>query len=338
MLIKTLSFFASELIDPLWRVFEILEDKDHPQHLNLLIDIDNIDNEDYQNYVIKYSLDSFVNRQKEKEVAKRAYYLAFRLQKEIAKERFLKLLEFDKRPEPYNKENLSSLDLDKHNLITTDHFNIEYSRFQYNNSVYELCPINGGSNSSYWLFQAILKCIINSGYIFKIRLDPFKEFQSEDYIPMIYKMYVHGKPLNWGKLLYLRNEEFGQWFDDHNKCFTDYVWSPTSDEISFTCEEYPSFSYNGLNTSRYFHAIFNKKTGSIKHCDGAIRVYDDFEISIRKTHHIKQPEIRKIGKRIKIFQFDSTDNKNKEIEQNDFCHLAVNFYVWNQDVQNYFNM
>jgi hypothetical protein len=337
MIFKTLEYFASNLIDPMWKVFEVLDNKNHYQYNNLMRDIENIDNYDLENFVREQHVDSFLNRQENKELGRRAYYMVFKLQKEIAKERIIKLLEFNKRPEPYDRENLSNINLDKNYLIATNQFDLIYYGFQYDKFVYELCPINGASNSSYWIFQAILKCINNSGAVFKVRLDPFKEIRPDDYNPMMYKMYVYGKPLDWDKLLVLRNEDFGQWFNEQNNSFTDYVWTPKDEEIHFTSEEYPSFNYNGLNSSRYFHAIFNKKSGNIKHCDGAIRVYDDFEIISRGGFHVRQAEVRKVGKRIKIFQFDTNEYQNREISQDDFCQLVVNFFVWNHDVQNYFN-
>jgi len=322
----------------MWEVFAVLDQKTHPQYRNLISDIETIDNYDLDNFVIEHQIDSILGRQDNKDLGRRAYYTVFKLQKEITKERIKKLLEFDKRPEPYNSENLSKITLDKNNLIATNQFDLEYYRFQYDKYVYELCPTKESSNSSYWIFQAIFKCIHNSGLVFKVRLDPFKEIRPEDYNPMMYKMYVHGKPLNWEKLLGLRTDDFGKWFNERDSSFTDYVWAPMDSEIHFTCEEYPSFSYNGLNTSRYFHAIFNKDSGSIKHCDGAIRVYDDVEIISRGKFHVRQAEVRKVGSRVKIFQFDSNENQNMEICQDDFSQLAVNFFVWNQDVQYYFNV
>ena len=338
MTYKTLEYFARDLIDPMFKVFEVLDNKQHPEYDNLMIDIESIDINDLNLFVEQHHINSFLNRFDDKELGKRAYYIVFNLQKEIANTRVRKLSNFDTVPEPYSSNNLSNVDYDKNYLISTSHFDLKYHRLQINDFVYELCPINGASNSNYWIFQAILRCIHETKVNFKVRLDPFIEIQSASYQPMMYKMHVHGKPLDWESLMALRNEDFGQWFNEQDNCFTDYVWSPKDDEIHFTCEEYPSHSYDGLTTSRYFHAIFNKSTGGIKHCDGAIRVYDDIEIESRYKFHVRQAEVRKVGERIKIFQFDSKENQDKEIFQDDFSQLAVNFFVWNHDVQNYFNV
>jgi hypothetical protein len=176
---------------------------------------------------------------------------------------------------------------------------------------------------------------------FKIRLDPLKEIHKDQYNPMFYKMHVHGKPLDWNSLTLLRVDEFGQWFNekDYEKTgFTDYVWSPKKDgKIHFTCEEVPKLEYNGIHTSRYFHAIFDKNTESVTHCDGAIRYYTKDEIENRVRFQVKDPEVRRVGKRIKIFQYDSIENNQVGLSQSDFCDLAINFFVWNNDVIKYFN-
>ena len=197
------------------------------------------------------------------------------------------------------------------------------------------------SNSSYWIFQALMKYTLQNGINFKIRLYPLIEVSEKDYNPIFYKMHVHSKSLDWDRLCTLKNDEFGQWFDEkeYNRIgFTDYVWSPMGTELHFTCEELPKLDYKGIKSSRYFHAIFNKQSGKINHCDGALRVYSDYELALRSNYHIKDPSVRKVAKRIKIFQFERKENNDKEIDQDVFCKLAVNYFVWNIDVQNYFNI
>jgi hypothetical protein len=338
MVFKTLEYFERSLMDPMFEVFEVIDNKQHPEYNNLMSDIENIDAKELGQFVEQHHIENFLNRRDNKELGRRAYYLVFHLQKEIANERIRKFTQFNTLPDPYGSENLKNIELDVNFLVSTRNFDLQYHRFQINNFVYELSPINGVSNSNYWIFQAILKCVQKAKVNFKVRLDPFIEVQSDFYQPMMYKMFVHGKPLDWGRLLTLRNEDFGQWFNAQDNSFTDYVWAPDEKEIHFTCEEFPSHSYNGINTSRYFHAIFNKLTGGIMHCDGAIRIYDDYEIKSRSNFHLRHAEIRKIGERIKIFQFDSKDNHNKELIQDDFCQLVVNFFVWNHDVLDYFNV
>jgi len=335
MSFKTLDYFARNLIDPLFEVYEILEDEIHEEHKNLLNDIKNIDSEKLDQFVSDHHIDGFLSPDEDVDFGRRTCYLIFNLQKEIAHARIKKLIEDKERPEPYNSPNLSNLEIDKNGLANTNQFDLNLFRFQKDDYVYQLCPITGASNSSYWVFQALIKSIKESKIDYKIRLDPFIEIKSKEYQAVMYKMYVHGKPLDWDKLLILRNDDFGQWFNERENSFTDYVWSPKDEEIHFTCEEYPIHNFRGLLTSKYFHAIFNKETGKIKHCDGALRIYDELEINRRRKYHVRQPEVHKVAKRIKVFQFD---NKGQELNQNDFSQLAINFFVWNHDVQNYFSV
>ena len=93
----------------------------------------------------------------------------------------------------------------------------------------------------------------------------------------------------------------------------------------------PTAEYLDVRGSRYFHAIFDRATGLIKHCDGAIRLYIYEEYQNRLKCHVRNTEARKVGQRIKIFQLDDA------IDQNTFALLCVTFFVWNEDVITYFN-
>src|SRR6056297_2832288 len=125
---KTLNYFARNLIDPMFEVFEVLDNKEHPEHDNLMSDIKNIDTNDLDAFVEKYHIENFLGRHEDKELGKRAYFIIFNLQKEIANTRVKKLTDFDKIPEPYNSKNLSDIKYDKNFLISTDYFNLSYYR------------------------------------------------------------------------------------------------------------------------------------------------------------------------------------------------------------------
>ncbi len=335
----TFDYFSRSLLDPMFEVFEVLDNNNHPENERLKIDLNTIDKIDLEKYVIKNHIDFHLDRVENKDIGRRAYYFVHKLHKDIARIRIKKLLDINDRPAPYNSSNLGGLFIDKNHLAPIDQFSIDNYGFEKGNLVYTLCPILEQSNSSYWIFIAILKFTKEKKINFKIRLNPFIEIPLNDYQPMFYKMLVHGKPLDWKKLLSLRNDDFGQWFDEkeYNRMgFTDYVWSPKDNEVHFTCEELPKYNFKGIKSSRYFHAIFNKNTGGIKHCDGAIRIYSNNELSNRAKFHVKDAEVRKVGKRIKIFQYESKENMDKEIDQDTFCQLVTNFFVWNDDVQLYF--
>lgn len=47
--------------------------------------------------------------------------------------------------------------------------------------------------------------------------------------------------------------------------------------------------------------------------------------------HVRSSDVRKVGKRVKIFQ------TNDSLTQEEFSHLVMSFFVWNQDVVSYFN-
>ena len=339
--LKSLKFFCGSLMDPMFEVFEILDNKEHEEHQNVLSDIKSLDPDELEKFIDKYHINEMIGRQEDKETARRAHFLVYVLQRQINEQRKSKLTEITKRQAPYDSSNLIEVEINDNQLVKMDVFNLSHYNLMLNDMVYMICPVNEGSNSSYWLSQAIFKQQIQNNINFKIRLDPLKEIHKDQYNPMMYKMHVHGKPLDWDRLRTLRFDDFGQWFNekDYEKDgFTDYVWSPKKDNtIHFTCEEVPKLEHNGIQSSRYFHAIFDKVSGKINHCDGAIRFYTEDELTNRVQFQVKDPEARKVGKRIKIFQFDSKDNNDIELGQDDFCDLAVNFFVWNQDVINYFN-
>ncbi len=338
--LQTLEYFSRCLIPPLYEVFDILYNPEHQEFNRLLHDLGSIDDISLNFFVVERQIDHLINNNEDIDTVRRAYCLIERLQLEISRSRIDQLLLKTKRPNPYNSENLKDKIIDQNHLIFIHQFNLDNFRLQWSDKVYMICPTTAQSNSSYWIFQTLLKYTIKDRMNFKIRLDPLLEIPEFDYHPLEYRMTVHGKPLDWDKLKSLRNDDFGQWFDDkeYNRIgFTDYVWAPRDSEIHFTCEELPKPQLKGLKSSRYFHAIFNKKNGKIIHCDGAIRVYSDYELEERSKYHVKDSEVRKAAKRIKIFQFESQDNLGQEIEQEAFTDLVTSFFVWNYDIQMYFS-
>jgi len=337
---SSFNYFAGSLHDPLWEVFSVLDDNNHAEHEKLKVDLASIEIPLLESFLANNNIDHLINTSGDIDQQKRAYFYINYLHQNIYSTRIEKLLDTTERPSPYNKKNLLEIGIDKHNLCIINQFRLDNFCIQKDDFVYQICPILEQSNSSYWLFRQISYLASKEEIILKIRLDPFIEIAAQNYHPVLYKMIVFGKPLNWARLFSLREDEFGQWFDEkeYNRYgITDYLWSPIKNEIHFTCEELPKISYNGLKTSRYFHTIFNRKNGNIKHCDGAIRLYSDDELITRSKYHIKDPSIRKFGKRIKIFQFDSTINNNSEINRKIFCDLITAFFVWNRDIMRYFS-
>jgi hypothetical protein len=63
---------------------------------------------------------------------------------------------------------------------------------------------------------------------------------------------------------------------------------------------------------------------------------NDYEIQQGKFH-IRQPEVINVEKELKIFQFDSNENQNKEISPRRFLSISCKFFVWNQMFKTIFN-
>lgn len=328
---KTLPFFSSNLIDPFFEVFTVLHDPLHEQHQNLIADMAAIDEDALELFVLENGVDLHLEKSTDKDRDRRAHCLVDQLQKAIASTRLIALASEEARPAPYDSSNLTDVEIDEHHLVSTGIFE---GAFVYKSCGYNLCPSIGASNSSFWTTNALLRIIHARGVHFKIRLDPFIEKTLEEFNPMMYRMTVYGTPLRWSELKNLQFEDHGRWIDESQRrdySLTDYVWRPGENEINFTCEELPTPNSIAHRGSRYFHAVFNKETGMITHCDGAIRVYTPEEYSYRLNYHVRNAEVRKIGKRIKIFQINKTS-----LTQEDFGLLIKSFMVWNDDVQKYF--
>ena len=226
--------------------------------------------------------------------------------------------------------------MDDKNLVSIKNFDCSNFGLTLGDAVYQLCPSLPQSNSSYWLFELICQESFRNNLDFKLRIDPLIKITKEDFRPMFYRMWVYGKKLDWDKIRKLKHEDFGQWLNEDSTSAksieaTDFVWQPSKNEVHFTCEELPKDEFNSIRGSRYFHAIFDKKTGHIIHCDGALRFYSQVELRNRKLFHVRHAEVRKAGKRIKIFQID------EPISQQLFMNLATTFLVWNEDALIYFN-
>jgi len=319
----------------MFHIFDVLDDKKHPQHDLLKEDLAQIDAEELEKFCDNHHIAFHIQSWEDKDLGRRAYYLIDYLQKQIAIERIKAMLCTDERPKPYDSPNLKSTLIDKNHLISLNELEPDGYGLFLNGYAYLLTPSIRGSNSSYWVFDAIMK-IASQGNNdldrFKVRLDPFIEKPLAEYRPMGYKMTIYGLPLNWERLQNLKEEDHGQFMDENNdtgKGRTDYVWKPIGHELHFTCEELPTENACAYRGSRYFHAIFEKGSGKIIHCDGAIRIYDLNELGDRKQYHVRRPEARKVGKRIKIFQIDTP------LSQKDFSKLVSSFFVWNDDLYQY---
>lgn len=239
------------------------------------------------------------------------------------------------RQKPYDQDDFVGIDVDDYGLISVSQLGYDHFSLYNKDYAYQLCPCLDQFNSSHWLGLLIMHETFKNGRDFKIRLDPLMREPAETFRPYMALMHLYGKKLDWDRIKLLQSEEFGQWLGDglstSSILTTDYVWRPEKYEVHFTCEEIPKPECISIRGSRYFHAIFDKRSGKITHCDGALRIYNQDEIELRQKFHVRQPEVRKIGKRVKLFLI------NDEIDHTLFMNLATNFLVWNEDAINYFN-
>jgi hypothetical protein len=329
---ESLTYFLNNSTPPHYSIYNLLEDKEHPLHNALMYDLEKIDPDDLEKHSIKYNVDFFIEGHENKNESRRVWYLKHHLKDAIAIKRKEFLQDYKRS---YEQLELGSLNINENGLVSVRDFEYTYSGLIRDNHVFQLSPSLDTANSSYWLFNLILQETFKNNIDFKIRLDPFLKIPQNEYQPMTYMMGVYGITLDWARIRQLKDIEDGKWLGDSNSSacieFTDYVWAPSKNEIHFTCEELFKDEFIGIRGSRYFHAIFDIKTGLIIHCDGAIRFYSEEELKQRKCYHVKNSEVRKIGKRVKIFQID------EPISQQLFMNLATTFLVWNTDAQCYFN-
>jgi hypothetical protein len=144
-------------------------------------------------------------------------------------------------------------------------------------------------------------------------------------------MWMYGRPLDWDRISRLRKTEHGTWLPgalSHKSQFTDFSWEPRDNEIHFVCEEVPTRESALSEPSRYLHAIYMPDSQSIEHLDGAIRLFTPDEIEARHAQHVRNAG--KLGLREKVFRTDQS------ITRSSLSVIAQSFFVWNQDVAEYF--
>lgn len=255
------------------------------------------------------------------------------IDKAIAMKR-LSLLNTDRQSpqiKPYEHPDLQGIEVDSNNLVKLSEFDISLGYLRRGSSVFEILPSIGNStNSMYWALRILFR-LAKQGEI-RIRLDPLMVQQSSTYSHLEYRMWVYGKELDWQDIRSLKDDRHMKWQPDHgwqpDVEFTDLVWSPRDNEIHFACEELPKIEESSVRGSRYFHGIYVPDKHRFIHCDGAIRLYSHHELEQRYSTHVRNSG--KTGKRVKIFQADI------EITTVDWASLVSAFFVWNRDVEKYF--
>jgi hypothetical protein len=232
------------------------------------------------------------------------------------------------RPPPYAHAAIVDLPILDDQLISLDAFPTAERRLERNGFVFEMCPILQSFNSGYWLFQEL--CRVPDSISRSVRLDPLAVLPREAHLMVGFKAGVYGVPLDWAKIVSLKEEQHGKWTPDDpdsNAGFTEVVWTPRGGEVHFVCEELPADNAVLERGSRYLHAIFVPGRSHFVHVDGAIRFYTSEELVNRKATHVRRAG--KVGRRVKIFRVDGN------ISSQLWSTLTSAFFMWNYDVANY---
>ncbi|MDA8089523.1 MAG: hypothetical protein M0Z61_04805 [Nitrospiraceae bacterium] len=263
------------------------------------------------------------------ERAARIWIAQQRLSGEIARRR-LEALRVDAkaaRPKPYEISVLSDIEVDTDHLVALSDFEFDGSRLLHNGYAFLVLTTTSASNSTYWLLKAIYAEGLAEQT--RVRLDPFLFGPQESFPDMFYKMWVYGRPLNWQRIAKLKEAEYGRWQTLNGRSeFTDFVWNPRERQVHFVCEEVPRITEVEQEPSRYFHTVYMPSSENIDHFDGAIRLYTPDEILERRRTHIRYTG--KMGLREKVFLTKGA------VSRESFSTLARTFFIWNEDVQTYF--
>jgi hypothetical protein len=327
--------FASSEIGVYFEVNNIFFDESHPQRPALLEFMKSASDEEIQK-ILENKKYQFLGKESPNiswEENASLIYCRKVFPKEVGKLRLETLLNKELNPPPpYDDSVFSSFERDSNDLISFNEYKDRNKKGQLDNKIFKiLLSLPHASNSMYWAMASLVEISMKTNI--KIRLDPYLIFDKSNYRQMFYKMLVYGKPPDLKALNTLNEIKHIRWMpddiDSSDVSFTDAVWSPRGNEIHFISEEVPKINSAWFRGSRYFHAVYNCSNNKIIHLDGAIRIYSNNEIEVRNNCHVK--DIGKIGKRVKIFQIDS------ELELKDWSNIASSFFVWNEDLQNYFS-
>ncbi len=336
---RTLEYLSSLTLAPMFSVWILYDDESNSAQPLLRADIEDITAEEVALYEQNEELGYFIREEKTL-IGKKLVLFTDRLEKAIAKRRMDKLCSDEERPAPYDRPSLQDVELDNRRMVKCTDIGIIRNGFHRNGEAFMMLPSIPATNSCYWLYQHL--GAIGRRDLIKIRLDPLIHEPVETFNPMELRMQVYGTALDWERVKTLSTIEHTEFIPDvrSNRDIhkTDLFWKPVGDEIHFTCEELPKQEFIDQRGSRYFHAIFQKQTGNIKHCDGAIRFFTEDEYVQRLAWHIKSNEVTRIGKRIKVFQVDvpKEEVEQEPVKHRDFVNLVTSFFVWNQDIRNYF--
>ena len=119
----------------------------------LQTDIENIDLTELEIYVEENKIDNFLGREADKHLGRCIFYLTYKIQEEVIKERILVLSDTTVKPPPYNSENLSDIVLLENNLVFTNEFSNYRSGYRYKDSISILSSVLAVDNGSILLIS-----------------------------------------------------------------------------------------------------------------------------------------------------------------------------------------
>ncbi|MBV9880970.1 MAG: hypothetical protein JO180_10770 [Gemmatirosa sp.] len=231
--------------------------------------------------------------------------------------------------EPYGHPALSGITVDAEGLVPLSAFEIVGDALCINDHAFFVLPPVPGANAPYWTLQRLGRPELVDSV--RVRLDPLLHGPRDKLSGRFYRMDVYGRPLDWERIQQLRNTEHGSWIPgrlSRGYLATEYAWVPHSHEVDFICEELPRHEEVEVRGARYLHAVYDKRTRTLTHLDGAIRVYSPGQLATRAASHVRNAG--KAGKRVKVFRTD------RPIVPDLLGELAQAFFVWNYDVARYF--
>ena len=164
------AYFASNPLDPIFLLPEVLCDGKHPYNRATLDALENIP---------KAEVDNTADDPK------------FRFHLTTDDPAGIELEQHSQhRPPPYDHKAIADLPFDDDCLISINHFATLQGAFERNGFRFTVLPVTSGSNSSFWLHNYI-RSHASTGSI-RIRLDPWVWGFASTFQPMEYRMWVWG--------------------------------------------------------------------------------------------------------------------------------------------------
>jgi hypothetical protein len=328
-------FFAANPLPAMWSLPDVLRDPNHQNFYKVNAALDAIDSDTVDAFQGGDQFFFYENRfPGDPDRGARVGVLVSALDEEVLRRRneILTKVNQTEPPPPYQHPAVKGISINENYLVRLTDFDTSRRFLSRNGWAFHVVPTLPSLNSSYWFMNELYEPSLAE--LARIRLDPFMIQPAQGYAPMEYKMRVYGVPLDWTQIaalkepLHLQFMQAPQSLGRSDIALTDVVWSPREDGVHFICEELPTIEARESRASRYFHSIYDPHDECFVHADGALRFYGADELAQRNLTHVRNAG--KAGTRVKVFQLDGGINRDA------WCSVASSFFVWNEDVMEYF--